>query len=903
MVLAALIVVGITSSAVAQPAGTARPPVLLDNMDDETPALRLLESAPGTRIVEHSIEFGHSRFGAASERIVMNTPPGESGHLGYDLPPAPTRIEELQLAAWVFCNRPGVQLAATVVLPRSLDPHTGRPRELLVRSGMLAGAGRWQQITLEDLHLAVPRQARVARMQFGSEVSEWGAYVSRLVFLTPGGPGATELWVDQIAMHGVLRAPEAVAAAAPVSTAATDVPPAGDAPPAADVARNVAALPAVPRIIQWQGEPFEFLQRLGFDGVWMGRTPTADELAESRQLGLPLVCPPPSIAEIESHGIGGEYDPVAAWDLGQLAGAADVELAQEWARTIERRDPAASRRTMLSALGTTRESSRLADVVALGRPMVGASLSWPDYAVWLHQQRRLARPGTPLWIAIDTAASSELRTQQAAISRARPRLLPASLAELSQSTATAIATLPQGFYFQSPANLAADDDESRMRSLALELTNLRLGLVQPWLAAGKSSAAVRSNRDDLTALALKIERSHLIVPLHWNGTRGLDSTTADGSGPAPDGVPITTLVIPGAPESADAYVLSMAGPQRLRTRRVTGGLEVSIDRLPEDAFVLLTDDGVAFAQIERYLRDSAPRAAQARVELASLRRQQATRAIAELPPQLVATTGARDALAAVDLHLAAVIETMNRRDYAAAFAQAAESERLLDRLGARLWQAMAPDMPPGSSPLPAQWAALPEGVRVAASLASATGPREPLPGGEFESLDEFIGSGWQRLERPVAGVTTTVRLSTEAPASGSSSVELEVRQSTPGGAPPAIAAPPVWITSPPIAPPEGHLIEITGLVRMPLRPIGSADPLLVFDSIGGESSALRIESAPSWTPFRLVRAAAPGAECRITFALGGAGRAQIDALHCRFIPLAPPIRQPIAAQPTINLLR
>jgi hypothetical protein len=60
---------------------------------------------------------------------------------------------------------------------------------------------------------------------------------------------------------------------------------------------------------------------------------------------------------------------------------------------------------------------------------------------------------------------------------------------------------------------------------------------------------------------------------------------------------------------------------------------------------------------------------------------------------------------------------------------------------------------------------------------------------------------------------------------------------------------------------------------------------LIFDSTGGEESAIRVSSAPSWAPFRMIRAAPPGGEVRVTIALGGIGRAQVDSLTFRFIPM------------------
>ena len=857
----------------------SNPPVLLDNIEDGAPRFRLLEAGVGARIAEQAVITGRSRWGSAAERIVFTAPAGNSAHLSYELPPSQV-IPEQRLSAWVSCSRPGIQLAATVVLPRSIDPATGVPRTLCVRSGLTVGADEWQELKFENTLLAVQRHARVARAQYSSDIDEREAYVSQLVILAPGGPGSTEVLIDQVSLHGVLRQTTTAEPQVVVPVVAAD-PSLFEAPLPSATANP--APPAAPRIVQWQGEPFEFLQRIGFDGVWMARTPTPEEFAEVERLRMALICPPPTVEELERGPIGAEFDVVTAWDLGVLAEPAEVEGAQHWAQFIERRDPVRTRLAALRPLGMTREASRIGEMLVLGRPTVGATISQTDNAVWLNQQRRVARPGTPIWAAIETHGDKGYRSQLAALRGGAVGLVPASYAQLSQATTAALGILPRGFYFQSHASLAAPDAENRMRLLAVELTNLRLGLVQPWLAAGKSAGAARSNRDDLSALVLKAERSHLLIPLRWSDDRSSSHIASSASAPERASPPII-FVLPGVPESADAYVLSISGPQQLESRRITGGLEITVEHLPDDAFILLTEDGYAFSQVEHYLRQHAPRAAQARVELAALRRQLAARTLAELPPWVVESTAARADLARVDRSLAAVMATTTSRNYAAAFARAAEAEQLLEEMQLRLWSAIAPKLPLGANPLPVDWSTMGDCTAIALALAQRSEPPYLIAGGEFESLDEFTQAGWQRLERSVEGLHSTVRLSTEAPARGVSSIELEARPTTPGGPPPMASTTPVWITSPAMSTAPGHLVEISGLIRIPEIPLGSADPVLVFDSIGGEASALRIDEAPSWTPFRLVRAVPAGAECRVTIALGGAGRVQVDSLAYRLIP-------------------
>ncbi len=450
----------------AAAAGPEGPPALLDDMQGAAAVLRLLNPGPQTRLLEQSIDRGRFGAGTSAEHVAATAPPGESVEIGYGLPAAPV-IEELALAAWVWCNQPGAQLAAMVVLPRSIDPETGAPWKLLVRSGVTAGPGAWQQLSLSNLPAGLASSARVARAQRRGSVDERGAYVTHLVILAPGGPGVTELWVDQVSVHGALRA--APQADPEVQPAAANVEPSA-APPNIPVEAATAEVgvpaspPRVPRVIQWQGEAFELVVRLGFDALAMGREPTDKELAEARRLGLFLVCPPPPHEVIDQRGLGVEYDPVLAWDLGQWADGGDAAMAEHWAQAIRRHDTRQSRAVVLRPTAAPLAASRVADLLLLSRPMLDSTLSWPDYAAWLTQQRRLARPGAGVWVAVQTHASSRRAAQLAAFRGERAAVVPATFHDLILATTAALGALPHGFYFQSQTSLAGSDAESHRRA-------------------------------------------------------------------------------------------------------------------------------------------------------------------------------------------------------------------------------------------------------------------------------------------------------------------------------------------------------------------------------------------------------------------------------------------------------
>ena len=851
-------------------------------MDGATPVLKLLNASADVRVLAQQMDSAHKHSGHSSERLSLSAPAGMSAQLAFDLPSAVV-LSETRLKAWVSCNRPGVQLAAMVVLPRSIDPETGAPRQLLIRSNKNGRGGDWEELDFHELSRELPAQVRVARAQYGGEIDERGAEVTQLVLLAPGGPGTTEIWVDQIAMFGVLNMGGKAPGSSPngVVQASAITPVAGSAP-AGNAMPAVSALsgkpPAVPRIIQWQGESLDYLQKLGFDAVWMGRPPVDSEVAAAQRLGMYIVCEPPTAEQMRTLPLDERFSQVMAWDLGALTQPAELDPYHRWSQAIEYYETSQTRPVLLRPVGMTREASRIADVVMIGRPTLGSTISWPAYGAWLGQQRRLVRGGTPLWVNIETHCGAHFAAQTGALRGTAAAIVPATFHELTMATAASFGVTPRGFCFQSQASLAGGEPENQIRGLALELTNLRLGLAEPWLAGGKSVTVAQSTRNDLSGLVLKVERSHLIVPMRWS-----DHALAPSSKANPQPI---SFKLPGVPESSDAYLLSIAGSQRLQAKRVTGGLWITVDHQPDDAFLLVTEDGYAYSHIERYLRQHAPRAAQARVELAALRRQQAAQALATLPG-----VDARAELAAVDAQMTAVNEMIKRRDLAAAFGCAAEAERLLDEALRRVAATAAPSLPAGSAPLPLDWTTIGELRSLEAALPNGS-PPQGIPGGDFEDLHQVLQSGWQRLEQPPAGVKTTVRLSPEAPGQGSFSLELQVSGETADGTPPPLPASPVWVTSPPLQTPAGHLIEISGLVRVPEAPLGVADPLVIFDSVGGEEGAIRIESSPEWRPFRMLRAPSPGAEMRLTIALGGIGRAQIDGLTVRYIP----VRAPAVAQ-------
>jgi hypothetical protein len=157
------------------------------------------------------------------------------------------------------------------------------------------------------------------------------------------------------------------------------------------------------------------------------------------------------------------------------------------------------------------------------------------------------------------------------------------------------------FVFTSHSPLNADDEITRQRARSLELNNLRLRLLAPWIATGKVMGVDRSSEPGLSAMVFQAERSHLLIPVSWaRNFRSQQTFHTPGA---------VTFIVPGVAETTDVYLLTLGGAKRLRPRRTTGGLEVSVDSLPLDGLIMLTSDPRAFSQVSQYIRSIAPRAA------------------------------------------------------------------------------------------------------------------------------------------------------------------------------------------------------------------------------------------------------------------------------------------------------
>ncbi|MEM9353263.1 MAG: hypothetical protein AAGA92_09635 [Planctomycetota bacterium] len=832
-------------------------PSLVDTMDGSAPVLRLLPAGDGTRVVRQVIDHERYRSGVGSEHVLLRTPAGRSAHLGFPLPSSRV-LSELGFRADVFCSQAGVQLAVSVSLPRSVDPQTGRPYQLLLRSEEPGRGGEWEELRFSNLPATLDRQLRVARSGSDQGLDARGAYATSLVLIAPAGENATSLWVDQITVVGAV--------------------PGGPADAGANPRRDPSAeVPSVefPRIIQWQGEDFGALQQLGFNTVGMSRPPLPHELQAAREAGLRLVCPPPPVSE-PAPSIGAEYEPVLRWQLGGYDSADDLRSAVQRRDLLRRHDSSQGRGTLMAAGLNPSRSSRASGAVLLERSTASGDLTLRETGVWLQSQGRAVRPGTTLWAAIPTQAPQRLSEQARGYGAPLSADVALPYRTLMSLSSAALSSGAGGLYFKSHAPLTQSGGSSLERRLSLELNNRRLALMEPWVVGGKRMTAARSNVAGLTAVVLRAERSFLLAPVYWPERVGLDGGVQPG-GPV-------TFVVPGVPESADAYLVTPAQVTRLRHKRVTGGLRITLDQLPPEAVLLMTDDKRAFSQVAGAVRAGAEQAAKLRKDLVELRLG-ADRAVNEsLRTVGVDQEGPHPLLQQASAEHAAARQYFTQRRWGLAYEAAARAAGSLDAYEAASYRLVVDDVTGVRTGLEQSATMLPTLAWLRGRIQREAPGAGYIAASGFEDLQRMLASGWSHRSLDLDGVEGAVSLSPTAAHSGSYCLRMAVKPGQGAERAPRVFAAPLWVESPPIEVSAGDVLEISAEVRVP-EPLLGGDGLLVFDSIGGLELATRIEGAPSWRKTKLWRTVPVDGTVRVTFALAGVGVAEVDSFAVRRLNL------------------
>jgi hypothetical protein len=386
-----------------------------------------------------------------------------------------------------------------------------------------------------------------------------------------------------------------------------------------------------------------------------------------------------------------------------------------------------------------------------------------------------------------------------------------------------------------------------------------------------------------------VDRARLLVPQRA-AAPAIASTRSSSTTAGPTAE--LRFLVPGVPESSQAYALSPAGMRAVPLQRVAGGTRLALPATG-NVFALVTEDPLVIQSLRQRVTREGPRFVRLQRELLA---QQAS-LVADNARRLAQLGLRNDASARVMASLDASLRQLDAQLAAGRLEQAFEigndANEAFAQYVAEQLRGAGGEAAFDSNPLSLSYEQLADYAEFQRASAKLVGGENLLYGGDFEVLEQMLQFGWQHIEQPLQGVETRVELSATEAKHGRYCLALHSTAAATDGAPAGADRATEWIVSPRILLEAGQIIEITGWVRVDEAPGENGEGLQIVDSLGGPELSIAVRRTASWQPFRMVRVAASRSELRLSFALAGLGSARIDGVMVRALAEASPRRLPL----------
>jgi hypothetical protein len=858
----------------------------------------------------HALTDEHAYSGQRSEHVQFQAEAGHFIHYTFDLGKAPVS-DDLNVSLRLKSNRPGLQLLCRVVLPRERDPNDpGQPLTAVLRGDDdYKLVGRWQLLTLSQAVKRLREQQQLLQNDLRRDVDVTDAYVDRIILNLYGGPGATDVWVDDLEAGPLTEMPPAAAA----NRGAPGRPAVRRRAAAVQLSGTkllVAGQGFFLRGIRHTGTPLKTLRDAGFNTVWLDESAPAGLVEDAVNLGfwvVPTVTPPDlpgpdggrrlvqgqltardAFAKTVARFL--DEEGVLCWDLGSNLDYERFGAVNKAAEAFRQADP--MRPLAVDVWDGLQRYSRGVDPVLLGihRWPLMTGLELAAYCNWLTQRRRLATPETFCWTWVQTHLPDWFTTvayQRPGSANFNEPIGPQA-EQVRLLTYTAVASGFRGLGFWSDRFLA-DSHAGRDRLLALAQLNLELKMLEPLLVAAKEPEWIDTTLPEVKAAVLRTGRAILVLPV-WMGP-GSQFVTAQGSAPE------LGLVVPQVPANAQAWEVTPARVRSYPCERVLGGTRVKVrDFNLTTALVLTSDLGptglvVRFQDQQRRMGKIAAQWAhdQAVEELNKVVPvNDALEALGRPLPDGKALLGrAREFLARCE-------KDRRNGEHAAAYQDAQMAQRALRVLMRAHWERAVKELDtPVASPYAVSFFTLPRHWQFVDEILSRRVTANVLPGGGFEAPPEQRSDGWRLQEVPTLDpVVPRARRVAQAPKEGKQCLLLEVKAKDPLLPPAALERTFLALHSPAVRLPPGTIVRISAWVKAGVTV--SPDGALLYDSAGGEPLALRINATPDWKRYYFYRRVPASGSLSVTLATTGLGAVFFDDV--RIEPLVPRDAPPTAAR-------
>jgi hypothetical protein len=841
-----------------------------------------------------------ARTGQRCEHLQLNADPGSFIYYLYPTQRAPLS-EDLSVRVWVRSTRPGLQLLGRLVLPLEHNPQKPtEPLTTLLRGDQYQNVGRWQPLELRQPVKIAIEQRQMLRLDMKRDVNFSGAYIDCLYLNVYGGPGKTELWIDDLEIGPVADAVAETSSPSNsgISTPGTSPGPAtrpGDSGSAAGSRRPsvvemnqdhlmVSGRRFLLRGIRYSDTPLSALRDAGFNTVWFDSATPPKLVDQAADLGFWVVPAlnvarqgaPPVTAEALTKEISKFLmnDAVLCWDLGGGLEVEAKDAVNKAARTIRSLDP--QRPIAADVWDGFADYSLNLDLMGVHRWPLLTTLELSDYREWLDQRRRLARPGAFMWTWVQTHLPDWF-TQMA---YHRPSTagfdepIGPEPEQIRLLTYIALSAGYRGLGFWSDRFLA-DSHQGRDRLLTLALLNQELLLLEPLLTSAKEPIWRGTSNPEVKAAIFHTDRGVLVLPI-WMG-QGAQFVPGQSTAPK------LTIVVPETPLGTQPWQITPAEVRSLEQERVVGGTKVTIPEFSLTTAILFTADNsptgvlVYFQDRVRHQREIAAQWAKdlAQVELAK---------VTKINEQLEAAghplTDGAELIQKARSYFDRCLQAWENHDYRKAYQDADRVLRPLRILMREHWKKAIEGLStPVASPYAVSFYTLPIHWRFMDQVHRATFANNVLLGGDFELGPESVPHAWSPQETTLDKVVLESRRVMDQPKEGRRCLMLKITPQNFEAAPQVLERTFLAINTPAVRLTPGTLVQISAWVRIPAPIKASPDGALFYDSAGGEPLGVRLTGTTGWRKFTLYRRVPDSGLIFATLALTGIGTVYFDDIR------------------------
>jgi hypothetical protein len=859
----------------------------------------------------HDITDLAARTGQRSEHLQINAEQGSFIYYLYPTQRAPL-TEDLSARVWIRSTRPGLQLLGRLVLPQEHDPKKPDvPLSTLLRGDQYQNVGRWQPLELRQPLKLANEQQQLLRLEMRRDINFAGAYIDCLYLNVYGGPGRTEVWMDDLEIGPVLEAASFPAtspgSAAPSTLSGTtgtkepELPLKGRRASAVEMNQDrllVSGKRFFMRAIRHSDTPLSALRDAGFNTVYFDSATPQALVDQAVDLGF-WVVPALPVVRHDGHQASPEIlmtevqkfllnDAVLYWDLGGglTAEKDERDAVTRAAKAIRSVDP--QRPLTADVWDGFADYSLSLDLLGVHRWPLLTTLELSNYREWLDARRRLARPGAFLWTWVQTHLPdwfTEMAYHRSGSANFDEPIGPEP-EQIRLLTYIALSAGYRGLGFWSDRFLA-DSHQGRDRLLTLALLNQELLLLEPLLVSAKEPLWRNTSIPEVKAAIFHTDRGVLVLPI-WLGQGAQfvpgQSTTAK-----------LTIVVPETPLGTQPWQITPVEVRSLEQERVVGGTKVTIPEFSLTTAILFTADNsptgvlVYFQDRVRHQREMAAQWARdlAQVELEKVSRinEQLETVGHPLPdgPELIRSARS---------YYQRCLQYWENHDYRRTYQEAERVLRPLRILMRGHWTMAIQNLStPVASPYAVSFYTLPTHWRFMDQVHQTTFGSNVLPGGDFELGPERVPHAWSPQEATIDKVVMESRRVDEQAKEGRRCLMLKITPQNTEAPPQALERTFLAINTPAVHLPPGTLVQISGWVKIPAPIRASPDGALLYDSAGGEPLGVRLTGATAWRKFTLYRRVPDSGLVSVTLALTGIGTVYFDDIR---------IEPEVPANPTVQ---